>query len=290
MTDPKAPTEEVLRLLLKNGPNFYSMIEEKIKKWNLPYRIEVDANEPDESKRGILKPTLTAGEMNLSGFITCNPAMIDLKTRALKMSLCEYPVLITGETGTGKEIMARAMIGNREGPIKSLNCAGFPDELIESELFGHTKGSFTGATSEKIGLMKAADNGVCFLDEIGELKMPVQAKLLRALQSMKIRKVGSNIEEDITCKFVCATNRNLKSMVNEGSFRKDLYARISTLEIDIPPLRERLDDVEVIVTSIKGGKEFLDKYGLAYVRQLDLSLNVRSLQQYIIRYNVLGNL
>jgi len=180
------------------------------------------------------------------------------------------------------------MIGNREGPIKALNCAGFPEELIESELFGHVKGAFTDAKVDKVGLMQAAKDGICFLDEVGELPLTVQAKLLRVIQSKKLRKVGSNEEVDINCKFVCATNRNVKTMVEQGSFRKDLYARLSTLEIHIEPLKVRPNDVEPILLSMPGGKKLIEAYSISEIKKRDLSLNVRSLQQLVIRYNVLG--
>ena len=169
--------------------------------------------------------------------------MIAMKECAKKMSFCEYPVLITGETGTGKEIIAKSMIAGRTGMIQAINCAGFPSELIESELFGHVKGSFTGATEHKVGLMESAKDGVCFLDEIGEMPMHAQAKLLRALQDKKIRKVGSNVSVDINCKFVFATNRDIKEMCKVGSFRLELYARLSVLELHISPLNDRMEDL-----------------------------------------------
>ena len=138
-------------------------------------------------------------------------------------------------------------------------------------------------------MIAAANDGVMFLDEIGDMPLDVQAKLLRAIQYKVIRKVGSNKEEKITCKFVCATNKNLPEMVKRGEFREDLYARLSTLELHITPLRERLCDVEPICNSLEGGKEFYREYGKQVMDGLlDLSLNVRSLQQYIIRFSVLG--
>lgn len=279
----KIPTEEKLNLLLKN--NCAEKVEEYIKQFKLPYEVIYE----DETGLGRLQITLSQGDQFLNKFITVTPECIKMKEEARKMAKTDYEVLISGETGTGKEIIAMSMIGSREGPVKALNCAGFPKELIESELFGHVKGSFTGANQDKIGLMKSAENGVCFLDEIGELDMPVQSKLLRAIQSKKIRKVGSNNEEDINCKFVFATNRSLRAMI-PSMFRLDLFARISTLEIDILPLRKRLEDCQPIIESLPGGKKFLEAYPMSEVRQMDLSLNVRSLQQYVIRYNVLGNI
>lgn len=281
---PPPPSESKLRLLLENGKHdesFIQLVADMIAKHNLPYIIE----------NGELKDTLSAGDQYLKKFITIDESMLQMKEDARKMSLCDYEVLIHGETGTGKETIAKSMIGTRTGSIKAVNCAGFPTELIESELFGHVKGSFTGAGVDKEGLMSAARDGVMFLDEVGELPMNVQAKLLRALQEKKIRKVGSNREEDINCKFVCATNQNLWNMVKDGTFRKDLYARICTLEINISPLRERLPDVEPICNSIAGGKEFFSVYKDSLLNgSIDLGLNVRSLLMYIRRHQVLGRI
>lgn len=285
---PQAPTEQSLRMLLLQGAAFYEMIEKQISKWNLPWRVE---KHPDGT--ATLEPIFSTGESHLNKFITVNPLMLSMKDRARKMMLTEHPVLITGETGTGKELIAKSMIGDRKGLIQALNCAGFPSELIESELFGHVKGAFTGAYSDKIGLMQSAENGICFLDEVGELEMPVQSKLLRALAEKRIRPVGSNKSVDISCKFVYATNRDLKKMT-EGlhpSFRLDLYARISTLEVDLLPLRNRMEDCIPIVSSMDGGEKFLLKYGKDLTEgKLDLRLNVRSLEQYVTRYNVLGEI
>jgi transcriptional regulator with PAS, ATPase and Fis domain len=227
--------------------------------------------------------------LHLKEFITIEDETLRMKEDARKIAKSEHEVLITGETGTGKELIAKSMIGERIGAIKAVNCAGFPSELIESELFGHIRGSFTGANTEKEGLLSAAKDGIMFLDEVGELPMHVQAKLLRALQDKSIRKVGSNVEEKITCKFVCATHRNLKKMVESKEFRQDLYARISTLELHIKPLRDRKCDIVPITESLKGGKDFLLKHQ-DELPLLDLSLNVRSLQQHVIRFAVLGRL
>lgn len=279
---PPPPTEAKLRLLLENGKHdesFIQLVADMIVKHNLPYVIE----------NGELKDTLSRGEQLLKKFITVDSKMLAMKDNAKKMAKCDYEVLIHGETGTGKETLGQSMIGERSGQVKAVNCAGFPHELIESELFGHVKGSFTGADNTKEGLMSAAKDGVMFLDEIGELPLNVQAKLLRALQEKRIRKVGGNKEEEINCKFVCATNQNLKQMVNDGTFRKDLYARICTLELNVNPLRERLDDVEPICNSIPHGKEFFATYRESLLNgSIDLSLNVRSLLMYIRRHEVLG--
>lgn len=258
-----------------------------IDKHKLPYILVPRKDNPSKFE---VKPDLTTGEKYLEQFITVDPETIDMKKDAVKMSKSPYEVLIVGDTGTGKEKIARSQIYDRTGSIRIANCAGFPRDLIESELFGYTEGSFTGGRKGGAdGLMTSASGGLMFMDEIGELPMDVQAKILRAIQERVVRKIGAKVEEQIDCKFVFATNRNLKKMVEAGQFRKDLYARISTLEIDIKPLSARMCDVVPIAESIVGGKEFLEKYKDDLLSgKLDLSLNVRSIQQHIIRYNVLG--
>lgn len=279
------PTEDRLRMMLKNGPDLYDVVQGFIDKHKLPYTIE-----KLEDGSAVLKDTLSPGELHLKKFITEHEEMLVMKDDARKMSKVIHEVLIVGETGTGKEIIAKSMIADRKGAIKAVNCAGFPEQLIESELFGHKKGSFTGADTDKEGLIEAANEGVMFLDEVGELPMSVQAKLLRVLQEREIRRVGSNISKAITCKFVFATHRDLRQMVKDNLFRKDLYARISTLEIGITSiLPDRKCDIIPITKSLTGGDKFLEKYQAELTSGLlDLSLNVRSLQQHVIRYNTLG--
>lgn len=279
------PSEQQLRLLCDNNAEgtMTDLIQKKIDQWKLPFTIEFV-----EGKCS-LKNTLTEGEKSLSKFITVHEETLQMIDDCRKMMLSSHEILVTGESGTGKECIAKAMISNRTGLTKVVNCAGLPSELIESELFGHAIGAFTGAVSKKIGLMVAAASGMMFLDEIGELPLSVQGKLLRALQEKTIRPVGSNEELSITCRFVCATNRDLKKMVKEGLFRRDLYARISTLELDILPLRERKCDIVPITESLQGGNKFLARYKSELEEGiLDLSNNVRSIQSYVIRYNVLG--
>lgn len=272
------PTEEKLRNLLMN--DCVDLALDLINRHKMPYIVV----------EGQLRSAFTQGELYLQQFITTDKDTLEMKDDALKMSKSPYEVLISGETGTGKELIAKAMIGDRKGSIKSVNCAGFPRELIESELFGYKAGSFSGSsTRDQDGLMMGATDGIMFMDEVGELPMDVQAKFLRALQDKTIRKVGGKQEEKINCKFVCATNRDLRKMVEDGLFRKDLYARISTLELHIQPLKKRECDVVPITQSLIGGKVFLERYEKELREGLfDLSLNVRSLQQHVIRYNVLG--
>ena len=159
-------------------------------------------------------------------------------------------VLVRGETGTGKELVARAIHeGSRRagGPLVAVNCGALPEHLVESELFGHRKGAFTGADEHRAGLFEVADGGTLFLDEIGELAKPLQSRLLRALESGEIRRVGDNRPIMVDVRLVCATHRSLEEMVAAGEFREDLLFRINTFEITVPPLRERPDDIPALV-------------------------------------------
>jgi len=162
----------------------------------------------------------------------------------------EAAVLVRGETGTGKELVARAIhegSGRASGPLVAVNCGALPEHLVESELFGHRKGAFTGADEHRAGLFEVADGGTLFLDEIGELPKALQSRLLRALESGEIRRVGDNHPITVDVRVVCATHRSLEEMVRSGEFREDLLFRINTFEIAVPPLRERPDDIPALV-------------------------------------------
>lgn len=277
-TKAPPPSEERLKLMIANGGADVAQLI--IDDYGLPYKI-VDNK---------LVDSLVGSDRWLQKFITVDTDTLSMLDDVRKLAKSNDEVLIIGETGTGKELISKGMIGDRKGMTVAVNCAGLPDTLIESELFGHVRGSFTGADKDKNGLMAAAKEGVLFLDEIGELSMNVQAKLLRAIQDRRIRKVGSNTDEEITCKIVCATHRNIKQMVKDGTFREDLYARISTFELHIKALRYRTCDVVPIIQSLKSGPEFLEACAARTIipTSLDLSLNVRSLQQYVRRFAVLG--
>lgn len=288
----RPPEKLIIQLqnYLKNGIEMVEIVQKQIEKWKLPYTVEYYPTEANPMLQYQLKATKSRGELHLDTFITIHEETLSMLNNARKIAVTKHEVLITGETGTGKEIIAKSMIGERIGHIRAVNCAGLPENLIESELFGHVKGAFTGAEREKQGLMAAAQDGVFFLDEVGELPLQMQAKLLRALQEKRIRRVGGSVDEDINCKFVCATHRDLKKMVKEGTFRQDLYARIGTLELDILPLHKRTVDVIPITKSLPNGEKFLSEFEFALVQgKLDLSLNVRSLQQWVIRFDVFGS-
>ena len=182
--------------------------------------------------------------------ISASPKMEAVKKMILKVARSNSTVLIRGESGTGKELIARAI--HNQSPrssemFQAVNCAAINENLLESELFGHEKGSFTGAHAEKKGLFEVADRGTLFLDEIAELNISMQAKLLRALQERRIRRVGGTFEIPVDVRVVAATNRDLRAMVGDGRFRDDLYYRINVLSIDVPPLRERREDIPVLI-------------------------------------------
>lgn len=175
--------------------------------------------------------------------------MQNLKRTLRKLSRSQAPVYISGESGTGKEVVARLIhqLSNRnEGPFVPVNCGAIPQELMESEFFGHKKGSFTGAHQDKVGLFQAAHNGTLFLDEIADLPLAMQVKLLRAIQEKKIRPVGSDQEISVDIRILSATHKNLAEMVQTGVFRQDLFFRIHVIEVNIPPLRERGNDIIIL--------------------------------------------
>ena len=174
------------------------------------------------------------------------PAMTALQRDVERVAQTDSTVLIAGETGTGKELAAREVhrLGKRaDRPIVTVNCAAIPDTLIESELFGYEKGAFTGATSNRSGLIEAADGGTLFLDEIGELPLAAQARLLRYIQEGEIRRIGSVTSKKVDARLICATHRNLRMLADSGQFREDLFYRIDVLRLDIPALRERGADI-----------------------------------------------
>jgi two-component system response regulator HydG len=183
-------------------------------------------------------------------------ATLDVSKRVAKSSAS---VLITGESGTGKEMIARFIHEQSpqcQGPFVAINCSAIPEHLLESELFGHAKGSFTGAQEKRMGLFEEAQGGILFLDEIGDLKLSLQAKLLRVLQEKKIRRVGENVDRPISCRIISATHQDLVAEVQEGRFREDLFFRLNVIPIVVPPLRERQDDILLLAET------FLKKYAL----------------------------
>ena len=197
----------------------------------------------------------------LDGLISSNPAMLAICHKLEKIAKTDITCSLIGESGTGKEVLARAVhnLSPRAGqPFAAINCAAIPDTLIESELFGHEKGSFTGAASQNIGRIESANNGTLFLDELGDMPLAAQAKLLRFIQERVIERVGGRTEIPVNVRIVCATNKNLEEMVKEGTFREDLYYRISEMSVEIPPLRDRGEDKILLA------KHFLNKFTSEY--------------------------
>ena len=200
------------------------------------------------------------------------------------MAPTDATVLVEGESGAGKEVVVDGILrlsGKRRRPFVNINCSAIPESLMESELFGYTAGSFTGAAKGgKAGKFELADGGTIFLDEIGEMPLFMQAKLLRALQSGEIQKIGSDTMQKVDVRVIAATNRNLKQMVRDGKFREDLYFRLNTFTIVIPPLRERGEDVLLLAA------HFLQKFSRKYGKKARLSPAV---QQFFLSYSWPGN-
>ena len=185
-------------------------------------------------------------EYGFAGIIAKSQSMRDVVSQVQRIAGSTASVLITGESGTGKELIARAIHYNSTratGPFVGVNLAAVPEGLIESELFGHKKGAFTDARADKPGLFVEADAGTIFLDEIGELALPLQAKLLRVLQEHEVRPLGATKNQHVDVRVVAATNKNLEAMLADGSFREDLYYRINVIHLDLPPLRSRPEDI-----------------------------------------------
>jgi DNA-binding NtrC family response regulator len=228
------------------------------------------------------------------GIVGSSPRMRDLFAEIDRVAASDITVLVHGESGTGKELVARAIhdsSGRRSGPFLAINCAAVPEPLMESELFGHEAGAFTGAASRRRGMLELADGGTLLLDEIGELPQPLQAKLLRALQERRFRRVGGTSEIASDFRLLAATNRNLADDVRSGRFREDLYFRVAVFEIEVPPLRERRDDTpllarhfadELAAAAARPGVELSNEACAALVRY-DWPGNVRELRNTMER-------
>lgn len=191
-----------------------------------------------------------AGQMPINGIAGASQGIRNVLSVVKKVSVTDASVLITGESGTGKELVARAIHTSSprsKGPMVVINCGAIPGELLESELFGHEKGAFTGAHRARTGRFELADKGTVFLDEIGDMSPELQVKLLRALQERKIERVGGNSTVDVDIRIISATHKNLHASIEEQTFREDLFYRLNVIPIHVPPLRERTSDIPILI-------------------------------------------
>ena len=260
----------------------------------------VDLLELLEKIRKIEQEVIAGEEAEeVAGSLACQPLpltiigssreMQDVLSLLHRAAPVEWPILLRGETGTGKEMIAKSihLLGQRKNrPFIEVNCAAIPENLFESELFGHEKGAFTGASARRRGRFELADKGTIFLDEIGELPLQMQAKLLRVLQEKSISRVGSENQIHVDVRVIAATNRDLKQMVADGAFREDLYFRLNVLELFIPPLRERRGDIIELAHYFLGkyseGVNFASDAQAVFVKY-DFPGNVRELEHIIQR-------
>jgi two-component system response regulator GlrR len=197
------------------------------------------------------QPTEAQGDVNAwrADIVTCAPSMEDVLARARRVAGSDASVCIYGASGTGKELLARAIhrAGPRaEAPFVAVNCAAIPEGLLESELFGHKRGAFTGAVQDRRGLFEAAYGGTLFLDEVGDMPLALQVKLLRATEERVVRPVGSNVDQPINVRIICATHQRLEELVAQGEFREDLYYRLNVVQLELPSLAERREDIPLL--------------------------------------------
>jgi two-component system, NtrC family, response regulator PilR len=236
-----------------------------------------------------LKRTLHFGKI-----VGNSPAMKNIFKLIRQVAKTKTSVLITGESGTGKELIAKAIHDEsqqKDNPFVVVNCGGIPETLMESELFGHKKGAFTGATQDKKGLFETADKGTIFLDEIGEISLPIQVKLLRVVQERVFKPVGSNEDVSVDIRIISATNKKLEDEVIVGNFREDLFYRLNVIEIKMPPLRERKSDIRVLAQHFlekytrEMGKEVtkISSYAIDLLNKYDFPGNIRELENLMER-------
>tara|TARA_S200000501_G_scaffold138697_1_gene131069 strand:- start:347 stop:1513 length:1167 start_codon:yes stop_codon:yes gene_type:complete len=225
--------------------------------------------------------------------------IMNVKDLILKISPTNAKVLILGPNGAGKELVARQIHTNslrNNGPFIEVNCAAIPSELIESELFGHIKGSFTSAHKDRTGKFEAANNGTIFLDEIGDMSLSAQSKVLRAIQENKIQKVGSEKDIHVNTRVIAATNRNISDLILKNKFREDLYHRISVIELIVPPLNKRKEDIPLLIehfisilsSQYENKRIFIDETGMKRMKSYDWKGNVRELRNVVERLFILS--
>ena len=244
--------------------------------------------EPEESSIAELSNLVENGEVEpstpIDGLYGKSSTIFELRKLIVRVANSDATILVTGESGTGKEVAARAI--HSQGPRRdkhfvAINCGAIPENLIESELFGHVKGAFTGASADRIGSFRMADGGTIFLDEIGELPLHLQVKLLRVLQERTFRPVGSETTVAVDVRIIAATNRDLPKAVHDGTFREDLYYRLNVIELTIPPLRDRCEDIPILV------RHFLDQFSSMHGRQITRFSNEAA--HVLLEYDYPGN-
>ena len=225
--------------------------------------------------------------------------IMNVKDLIFKISPTNAKVLILGPNGAGKELVARQIHANslrNDGPFIEVNCAAIPSELIESELFGHIKGSFTSAHKDRTGKFEAANNGTIFLDEIGDMSLSAQSKVLRAIQENKIQKVGSEKDIHVNTRVIAATNKNISDLIEKNKFREDLYHRISVIELIVPPLNKRKEDIPLLIehfisilsSQYENKRMFIDETGMKKMKSYDWKGNVRELRNVVERLFILS--
>lgn len=258
------------------------------------YRTNIAAWTATNDPAAMIQATLIKRQLGMDSesarvldkYITVDEETLELKDKAFILSKWDEPVIIQGPTGTGKEMLARGLHGTRVGKFVDVNCAAIPANLVESELFGHEAGAFTGAHTPKAGLMSFAENGTLFLDEVGELPLEAQAKMLRAIQEKVIRKVGGRENLKINCRIVCATHRDLEKFVDEGKFREDLLGRLNVFTLKTKCLKDRLADIPPICKVLNP----LFPAEQVNWAEVNLRFNVRSLAAIIKTWEVFGEL
>ena len=253
-----------------------------------------------EEQNRSLQRTIELKSRESGGMIGQCPEMLSIFSTIKKVAPSDVPIFITGENGTGKELVAQAIHAaglRNNGPFIPINCGAIPENLLESELFGHEKGSFTGAHATVLGKLQYANKGTLFLDEIGELPVNLQVKLLRFLQEGVIQRVGGRVDIPIDTRTVCATNVNIARAIKEGKFREDLYYRISVISINLPPLRERGDDILLLANHFLRifNEEYRKKVrrfssaALNFLKSYEWPGNVRELQNRVQRAIIMSN-
>ena len=260
--------------------------------------VELEAHIAKATERRTLRKenaqlrTLLARSRTNARIVGSSTAMQEIYRLIQRAGPSERAILIQGESGTGKELVAQALHDaspRADRPLVTINCAALPENLLESELFGHEKGSFTGAVATKQGLFEAADGGTLFIDEIGEMPPSLQAKLLRILENGVLRRVGSVQERKVDVRLLAATNRNLEEEIKAGRFREDLYYRINVMSLELPPLRERLGDIRLLVDHFLGDQWNIDNEALHCVKKYAWPGNVRQLINVLDRAKILAD-